>query len=114
MRSSSPSKSITTSWQGACHTTLDLGPLPAVDHEALIRTLAGMYGISEQEAARRLRAPNFALDAGFRYLAQQKKDLGSWRLALAAYNAGGPAVEKLARSRLRYVWSVRTSSNASW
>jgi class 3 adenylate cyclase/predicted ATPase/DNA-binding transcriptional ArsR family regulator len=38
---------FTSSWRGACHTTLDLGPLPAVDHEALIRTLAGMYDIAE-------------------------------------------------------------------
>ena len=38
---------FTSSWRGACHTALDLGPLPAVDHEALIRTLAGMYGIAE-------------------------------------------------------------------
>ena len=53
-----------------------------------------MYGISEQEASRRLRDPNFALDAGFKYLAAQKKTFGSWRLALAAYNAGPNAVKE--------------------
>lgn len=57
-------------------------------------TAAGMYGISEAEARRRLRDPNFALDAGFKYLAQQKKDFGTWRLALAAYNAGPNAVRQ--------------------
>lgn len=60
--------------------------------QVLPSTAAGMYGISEQEAARRLRDPGFALDAGFRYLAAQKKAFGSWRLALAAYNAGPNAV----------------------
>lgn len=57
-------------------------------------TAAGMYGISEAEAARRLKNPEFALDAGFRYLAHQKKSFGTWRLALAAYNAGPNAVRE--------------------
>jgi soluble lytic murein transglycosylase-like protein len=34
------------------------------------------------------------LDGGARYLAQQYRKFGSWRLALAAYNAGPGAVEK--------------------
>ena len=34
------------------------------------------------------------LEGGARYLAQQYKKFGSWRLALAAYNAGPAAVEK--------------------
>jgi soluble lytic murein transglycosylase-like protein len=34
------------------------------------------------------------LEGGARYLAQQYKKFGSWRLALAAYNAGPSAVEK--------------------
>lgn len=34
------------------------------------------------------------LDGGARYLAQQYQRFGSWRLALAAYNAGPEAVEK--------------------
>jgi soluble lytic murein transglycosylase-like protein len=34
------------------------------------------------------------LDGGARYLAQQFKAFGSWRLALAAYNAGPEAVRK--------------------
>jgi cell wall-associated NlpC family hydrolase len=53
-----------------------------------------MYGISEQQAAQKLKSPTFALDAGFRYLAAQKKEFGSWRLALAAYNAGPGAVRE--------------------
>lgn len=53
-----------------------------------------MYGISEAEAARRLRNPRFALDAGFRYLAHQKRTFGNWKLALAAYNAGPNAVKE--------------------
>ncbi|MEM9716234.1 MAG: lytic transglycosylase domain-containing protein [Pseudomonadota bacterium] len=34
------------------------------------------------------------LDGGARYLAEQYRRFGSWRLALAAYNAGPRAVEK--------------------
>lgn len=34
------------------------------------------------------------LDGGARYLAEQYRTFGSWRLALAAYNAGPAAVEK--------------------
>ncbi|MEQ9693455.1 transglycosylase SLT domain-containing protein [Shimia sp. SDUM112013] len=34
------------------------------------------------------------LDGGARYLSRQYKDFGSWRLALAAYNAGPEAVRK--------------------
>lgn len=38
--------------------------------------------------------PKQNLEGGARYLAQQYRKFGSWRLALAAYNAGPGAVEK--------------------
>ena len=38
--------------------------------------------------------PKQNLDGGARYLAQQYREFGSWRLALAAYNAGPGAVKK--------------------
>jgi soluble lytic murein transglycosylase-like protein len=38
--------------------------------------------------------PGQNLDGGARYLAQQYRTFGNWRLALAAYNAGPGAVEK--------------------
>ncbi|MEM9130355.1 MAG: lytic transglycosylase domain-containing protein [Pseudomonadota bacterium] len=38
--------------------------------------------------------PNENLEGGARYLAEQYRKFGSWRLALAAYNAGPAAVEK--------------------
>lgn len=38
--------------------------------------------------------PQQNLEGGARYLAQQYRKFGSWRLALAAYNAGPGAVEK--------------------
>lgn len=38
--------------------------------------------------------PDQNLEGGARYLAQQYRRFGSWRLALAAYNAGPAAVEK--------------------
>ena len=38
--------------------------------------------------------PRQNLDGGARYLAQQYRAFRSWRLALAAYNAGPKAVEK--------------------
>lgn len=38
--------------------------------------------------------PRQNLDGGARYLAAQYREFGSWRLALAAYNAGPAAVKK--------------------
>ncbi|QIE47387.1 lytic transglycosylase domain-containing protein [Pseudohalocynthiibacter aestuariivivens] len=38
--------------------------------------------------------PKQNLEGGARYLAQQYREFGSWRLALAAYNAGPAAVKK--------------------
>lgn len=38
--------------------------------------------------------PHENLDGGARYLARQYREFGSWRLALAAYNAGPAAVKK--------------------
>ncbi|MBC6408261.1 MAG: lytic transglycosylase domain-containing protein [Rhodobacteraceae bacterium] len=38
--------------------------------------------------------PKQNLDGGARYLAQQYREFGSWRLALAAYNAGPNAVKR--------------------
>ncbi len=38
--------------------------------------------------------PRQNLEGGARYLAQQYREFGSWRLALAAYNAGPAAVKK--------------------
>jgi hypothetical protein len=38
--------------------------------------------------------PNQNLDGGARYLSQQYRRFGDWRLALAAYNAGPEAVER--------------------
>ncbi|MEM6482569.1 MAG: lytic transglycosylase domain-containing protein [Pseudomonadota bacterium] len=38
--------------------------------------------------------PSQNLDGGARYLAEQYRTFGSWRLALAAYNAGPQAVEE--------------------
>lgn len=40
------------------------------------------------------RNPYENLDGGARYLARQFRNFGSWRLALAAYNAGPDAVKK--------------------
>lgn len=38
--------------------------------------------------------PDFNLNYGFAYLSKLKQEFGSWRLALAAYNAGPGAVRK--------------------
>lgn len=60
----------------------------------------GAIGLAQlmPETARRLgvnpRNPQQNLDGGARYLAAQYRKFGSWRLALAAYNAGPKAVEK--------------------
>ena len=40
------------------------------------------------------KIPSQNLEGGARYLKQQFTEFGSWRLALAAYNAGPGAVKK--------------------
>ena len=52
------------------------------------------------------------LDGGARYLRQQYEEFGTWRLALAAYNAGPGAVQRYGgvppyretRNYVRVVW----------
>ena len=64
------------------------------------RSHAGAIGLAQlmPATARTLgvnpRDPKQNLDGGARYLAQQYRKFGSWRLALAAYNAGPLAVAK--------------------
>lgn len=56
--------------------------------------------------------PRQNLEGGARYLAQQYRTFGSWRLALAAYNAGPEAVRKYGdvppyketRNYVRVIW----------
>lgn len=60
----------------------------------------GALGLAQlmPDTARRLNVdpldPYQNLDGGARYLAKQYRKFGSWRLALAAYNAGPQAVRK--------------------
>lgn len=60
----------------------------------------GAYGLAQlmPGTARKLgvdpKDPKQNLDGGARYLSQQYRKFGSWRLALAAYNAGPGAVTK--------------------
>ncbi len=64
------------------------------------RSHAGAIGLAQlmPATARALRVnprdPKQNLEGGARYLAKQYRKFGSWRLALAAYNAGPGAVEK--------------------
>lgn len=68
------------------------------DPAALSR--AGAIGLAQlmPDTARDLSVdpavPAQNLDGGARYLAQQYRDFGTWRLALAAYNAGPEAVRR--------------------
>ena len=61
---------------------------------------AGAYGLAQliPSTARYLgvdiRDPYQNVDGGARYLKEQYRTFGSWRLALAAYNAGPGAVKK--------------------
>ena len=60
----------------------------------------GAYGLAQlmPQTAAKLRVdprdPYENLDGGARYLKQQYRTFGTWRLALAAYNAGPGAVKK--------------------
>ncbi len=64
------------------------------------RSSKGAIGLAQlmPATARRLGVdphdPYENLEGGARYLAQQYRRFGSWRLALAAYNAGPEAVQK--------------------
>ncbi len=61
---------------------------------------AGAIGLTQlmPQTAKSLRVdpynPKENLEGGARYLSQQYRTFGSWRLALAAYNAGPGAVKK--------------------
>jgi soluble lytic murein transglycosylase-like protein len=64
------------------------------------KSSAGAYGLAQlmPATARTLgvnrKDPRQNLEGGARYLAQMYRKFGSWRLALAAYNAGPQAVAK--------------------
>lgn len=64
------------------------------------KSVKGALGLAQlmPDTAERLGVdpldPYENLDGGARYLAQQYRAFGSWRLALAAYNAGPEAVRK--------------------
>lgn len=64
------------------------------------RSHKGAFGLSQlmPSTARLLgvdpKDPHQNLEGGARYLAQQYRTFGDWRLALAAYNAGPDAVRK--------------------
>ena len=67
---------------------------------ATAKSHKGALGLAQlmPDTARRLNVdpldPYQNLDGGARYLAKQYRKFGSWRLALAAYNAGPEAVKK--------------------
>ncbi len=67
---------------------------------ATAKSHKGALGLAQlmPETARKLNVdpldPYQNLDGGARYLARQYRSFGSWRLALAAYNAGPQAVRK--------------------
>ncbi len=85
---------------------------------ATAKSHKGALGLAQlmPQTARVLRVdpldPQQNLEGGARYLKQQYQKFGSWRLALAAYNAGPGAVEKYGgvppyaetRNYVRVIW----------
>ncbi|MEM8824790.1 MAG: lytic transglycosylase domain-containing protein [Pseudomonadota bacterium] len=65
----------------------------AVSHKGAIGLAQLMPGTA-RELGVNPRNPRENLEGGARYLAMQYRKFGSWRLALAAYNAGPGAVEE--------------------
>ncbi|MEM9231066.1 MAG: lytic transglycosylase domain-containing protein [Pseudomonadota bacterium] len=65
----------------------------AVSHKGAIG-LAQLMPATARQLGVNPRDPRQNLDGGARYLAQQYAKFRSWRLALAAYNAGPKAVER--------------------
>lgn len=65
----------------------------AVSHKGAIG-LAQLMPATARSLRVNPRNPKENLEGGARYLAQMYRKFGSWRLALAAYNAGPHAVEK--------------------
>ena len=59
----------------------------AVGLAQLLPSTAKLLGVNPRD-------PEENLNGGARYLAEQYRTFGTWRLALAAYNAGPGAVEK--------------------
>ncbi|WP_294613580.1 lytic transglycosylase domain-containing protein [Roseovarius sp.] len=86
--------------------------------KAKARSHKGAIGLAQlmPQTARKLGVnphdPRQNLEGGARYLATQYKTFGSWRLALAAYNAGPGAVKKYGgvppyketRNYVRVIW----------
>ena len=65
----------------------------AISHKGAIG-LAQLMPETAEYLAVNARDPYQNLEGGARYLAEQYREFDSWRLALAAYNAGPKAVEK--------------------
>jgi soluble lytic murein transglycosylase-like protein len=63
-----------------------VSPKGAIGLAQLMPETARMLGVNPRD-------PRQNLEGGARYLAEQYRKFGSWRLALAAYNAGPQAVE---------------------
>lgn len=95
---------------------LRTSPVGAAGMWQFMMPTARAYGLQRDHWIDERRNPELATRAALRYLKSLKQRLGSWELALAAYNAGfGAVVESLQKYNTNDYWRLcRYESGLPW